>query len=78
VEAGGVEPPSEKVRDEENYVRIQVLVFDHPLRPGAGESSLARLDLDRRLRTEALWPIPQNDVRSPPRELSGGNGYLIN
>ena len=27
VEAGGVEPPSEKARREENYVRIRLIVF---------------------------------------------------
>ena len=31
VEAGGVEPPSEKARNEENYVRIRFMFFDrHP------------------------------------------------
>ena len=31
VEAGGVEPPSEKARNEENYVRIRLMIFDrHP------------------------------------------------
>jgi hypothetical protein len=28
VEAGGVEPPSEKARTEENYVRIRLMIFD--------------------------------------------------
>jgi len=28
VEAGGVEPPSEKARNEENYVRIRFMIFD--------------------------------------------------
>ena len=27
VEAGGVEPPSEKARNEENYVRIRLIGF---------------------------------------------------
>ena len=31
VEAGGVEPPSEKARTEENYVRIRLMVFDRHL-----------------------------------------------
>ena len=31
VEAGGVEPPSEKVRNEENYVRIRIMIFDFHL-----------------------------------------------
>jgi hypothetical protein len=54
VEAGGVEPPSEKARREENYVRIRLMVFDFRFRAGEGGESLARLDLDRRLRTEAF------------------------
>jgi len=28
VEAGGVEPPSERARNEENYVRFRIIVFD--------------------------------------------------
>jgi len=31
VEAGGVEPPSEKARREENYVRIRLESFGLPL-----------------------------------------------
>ena len=31
VEAGGVEPPSEKARTEENYVRIRLMIFDSHL-----------------------------------------------
>jgi len=31
VEAGGVEPPSEKARTEENYVRIRLMIFDRHL-----------------------------------------------
>ena len=54
VEAGGVEPPSEKARREENYVRIRLMVFDLHFRAGEGGEGLARLDLDRRLRTEAF------------------------
>ena len=54
VEAGGVEPPSEKARREENYVRIRLMVFDFRLKAGEGSESLVRLDLDRRLRTEAI------------------------
>jgi len=34
VEAGGVEPPSEKARNEENYVRFRLKVFDRRLRTG--------------------------------------------
>ena len=54
VEAGGVEPPSEKARREENYVRSRLVVFDLPRKTGEGKEGLARLDLDRRLRTEAF------------------------
>jgi hypothetical protein len=54
VEAGGVEPPSEKARREENYVRIRLMVFDLHFRAGEGGEGLVRLDLDRRLRTEAF------------------------
>jgi hypothetical protein len=54
VEAGGVEPPSEKARREENYVRIRLMVFDLRLKAGESSEGLARLDLDRRLRTEAF------------------------
>ena len=31
VEAGGVEPPSEKARNVENYVRIRLMIFDRHL-----------------------------------------------
>src|ERR1035438_9826925 len=31
VEAGGVEPPSDKARNEENYVRIRLMIFDRHL-----------------------------------------------
>ena len=54
MEAGGVEPPSEKARTGENYVRIRLMVFDLRFRAGEGGEGLARLDLDRRLRTEAF------------------------
>ena len=54
VEAGGVEPPSEKARNEENYVRIRPMIFDRHLWTGEGDGSLARLVLSRQLRTEAL------------------------
>ena len=54
VEAGGVEPPSEKARTEENYVRIRLMVFDPRSEPAREREGLARLDLDRRLRTEAF------------------------
>ena len=54
VEAGGVEPPSEKVRREENYVRIRLMVFDFRFRAGEGGGNLARLVFSRQLRTEAF------------------------
>ncbi len=54
VEAGGVEPPSEKARREENYVRSRLVVFDLPRKTGEGKEGLARLCLNRRLRTEAF------------------------
>jgi len=43
VEAGGVEPPSEKARNEENYVRIRFKVFGHRFRTGNRGGVLARL-----------------------------------
>ena len=43
VEAGGVEPPSEKVRNEENYVRFQFKVFDRRFRTGKSGDGLVRL-----------------------------------
>jgi hypothetical protein len=43
VEAGGVEPPSEKARREENYVRIRLMVFDLRFRAGEGGEGLVRL-----------------------------------
>jgi len=54
VEAGGVEPPSEKARTGENYVRIRLMVFVSHLWTGKGGDRLARLSLSRQLRTEAL------------------------
>ena len=56
VEAGGVEPPSEKARREENYVRSRLLNFGPPLRNRQNGGSLARLCVSRRLRTEAFGP----------------------
>src|ERR1017187_7194102 len=55
VEAGGVEPPSEKARNEENYVRIRPMIFDRHLWTGEGDGSLARLVLSRQ-RIEAKDP----------------------
>ena len=54
VEAAGVEPASEKARREENYVRIRLKFFGSGFRAGENGRYLARLDLDRRLRTEAF------------------------
>ena len=54
VEAPGVEPGSEKARNEENYVRIRLIIFGRRFRTGQNGDSLARLCLSRRLRTEAL------------------------
>ena len=54
VEAGGVEPPSEKARNEENYVRFRLKIFDYRIRAGKNGGSLARLGFSRRLRTEAF------------------------
>ena len=54
MEAGGVEPPSEKARNEENYVRIRLIIFSRRFRTGESGDGLARLSLSRRLRTEAF------------------------
>jgi hypothetical protein len=43
VEAAGVEPASEKVRNEKNYVRIRFKVFEQRLRTGKNDATLARL-----------------------------------
>jgi len=43
VEAGGVEPPSEKVRREENYVRFRLKFFGSGFRAGENGRYLARL-----------------------------------
>jgi len=43
VEAGGVEPPSEKARNEENYVRSLLLNFIHRLRNRQDSDRLVRL-----------------------------------
>ena len=78
VEAGGVEPPSENARREENYVRIRLMVFD--LRFKAGESGEGFSPIGSRppAPDRSLWPIPQNDAHSPPRGLSGWSGCLFN
>ncbi len=43
VEAAGVEPASEKVRNEKNYVRIRFEFFEQRLRVGKSDATLARL-----------------------------------
>ena len=78
VEAGGVEPPSEKARREENYVRIRLMRFGSRLRAGESGGNLVRLVFSRTAPDRSLRPIPQDDAHSPPRGLSGWSGYLIN
>ena len=78
VEAGGVEPPSEKARREENYVRIRLMNFGGRLRTGESGGNLARLVFSRPAPDRSLWPIPQDDAHSPPRGLAGWSGRLIN
>ena len=43
VEAAGVEPASEKVRNEKNYVRSRFEIFGQRLRVGKSDATLARL-----------------------------------
>ena len=78
VEAGGVEPPSEKARNEENYVRIRLKIFGNRFRTGESGGDLARLSLSPPAPDRSLRPIQQNDAHSPPRWLDGWSGYLIN
>ena len=78
MEAPGVEPGSEKARNEENYVRSRLKIFGHRFRTGESGGGLARLDFSRTAPDRSLWPIPQDDAHSPPRGLSGWSGYLIN
>ena len=54
VEAGGVEPPSEKARHEETTCVSGSLIVGRRFKTGESGASLARLDLSRRLRTEAI------------------------
>ena len=63
VEAGGVEPPSEKARLEENYVRFRLKRFDWRLRTGENNANLVRLDLGFPAPDRSLGPILQNDAR---------------
>ncbi len=78
VEAGGVEPPSEKARNEENYVRFRLKFFDRSFRAGESGYGLSPIGSQPPAPDRSLWPIPQNDAHSPPRGLSGWSGYLIN
>ena len=54
VEAGGVEPPSEKARREETTCVAGSKDLGHRFRTGERGGGLARLDLSLRLRTEAF------------------------
>ena len=54
VEAGGVEPPSEKARNEEPTCVSGPMFSAIRFRTGKRGGGLVRLDLDRRLRTEAI------------------------
>ena len=54
MEAGGVEPPSEKARNEENYVRIRLISFRLPLQNRRERRQPSPIDLDLGLRTEAF------------------------
>ena len=76
VEAAGIEPASEKARDEENYVRSRFESFGCHLRAGKSDSRLVRLGLGFTAPDRSLQPIPQNDARWPPRGLGGWSGYL--
>ena len=78
VEAPGVEPGSEKARNEENYVRSRLKIFGGRFRTGESGGGLARLSLNRPAPDRSHGPIPQDDAHSPPRGLSGWSGYLIN
>jgi hypothetical protein len=62
VEAGGVEPPSEKARREENYVRIRLMRFGGRLRTGESGGNLVRLGFSRLAPDRSFWPIPQDDA----------------
>ena len=78
VEAAGVEPASEKARNEENYVRSTIQQLQLPPQNRQEWRPPSPIDLGLMLRTEALQPIPLYDAHSPPRGLDGWSGYLIN
>ena len=78
VEAGGVEPPSEKARNEENYVRIRLISFQPPLQNRRERRRPSPIESQPPAPDRSLRPIQQNDAHSPPRWLSGWSGYLIN
>ncbi len=77
VEAGGVEPPSEKARREENYVRIRLRVFASALQNRPERRHASPIGFQPPAPDRSHWPIPQDDAHSPPRGLSGWSGSLI-
>ncbi len=77
MEAAGVEPASEKARNEENYVRSTIRQLQLPPQNRQEWRPPSPIDLGLMLRTEALQPIPLYDAHSPPRGLDGWSGYLI-
>ena len=56
VEAGGVEPPSEKARREEPTCVAGSEISAAALEPARSSNGPARLGVSRRLRTEAFGP----------------------
>jgi hypothetical protein len=62
VEAPGVEPGSEKARNEENYVRIRLKVFGRRFRTGESGGGLARLVFSLTTPDRSFGPIPQDDA----------------
>jgi hypothetical protein len=54
VEAAGVEPASEKARNEENYVRSTIQQLQLPPQNRQEWRPPSPIDLDHRLRTEAF------------------------
>src|ERR1022692_3694452 len=78
VEAGGVEPPSEKARNEEPTCVSGSKDFGHPLQNRRARRQPSPIRSRPPAPDRSLWPIPQNDAHSPPRGLSGWSGYLMN